>query len=104
MYRALKEGEADVITAFSTDGRIAAQKLVVLADPKHAILAYDALVLIAPRRVADSRLKQALAPLIGAVSTDLMREANLMVDRDTDKMSPKQAAQFLAAHLRKPAS
>jgi osmoprotectant transport system permease protein len=104
MYRAIEEGEADVITAFSTDGRIAAQKLVVLADPKHAILAYDALVLIAPRRVADSRLKQALAPLIGAVSTDLMREANLMVDRDTDKMSPKQAAQFLAAHLRKPAS
>jgi osmoprotectant transport system permease protein len=104
MYRAIEEGEADVITAFSTDGRIAAQKLVVLGDPKHAILAYDAVILIAPRRVADSRLKQALAPLLGAVSTDLMREANLMVDRDTDKMSPKQAAQFLAAHLRKPAS
>jgi osmoprotectant transport system permease protein len=104
MYRAIEEGEADVITAFSTDGRIAAQKLVVLADPKHAILAYDAMLLIAPRRAADQRLRQALAPLVGAISTDLMRAANLMVDRDRNKLSPKEAAQFLAAHLKKSAS
>jgi osmoprotectant transport system permease protein len=104
MYRAIDEGEADVITAFSTDGRIAAQKLVVLADPKHAILAYDAVILVAPRRVSDQRLRQALAPLLGAVPTELMREANLMVDRDNNKMSPRQAAQFLAAHLKKSAS
>ena len=104
MYRAIEEGEADVITAFSTDGRIAAQKLVVLADPKHAILAYDAVILIAPRRASDQRLRAALAPLIGAVPTELMREANLMVDRDSNKMSPKQAAQFLAAHLSKSGS
>jgi osmoprotectant transport system permease protein len=104
MYRAIDEGEADVITAFSTDGRIAAQKLVVLADPKHAILAYDAVILVAPRRASDQRLRQALAPMIGAIPTELMREANLMVDRDNDKMSPKQAAQFLAAHLKKSAS
>jgi osmoprotectant transport system permease protein len=104
MYRAIEEGEADVITAFSTDGRIAAQKLVVLADPKHAILAYDAMLLIAPRRADDQGLRQALAPLVGAISTELMREANLMVDRDHNKMSPKDAAQFLAAHLKKPTS
>jgi osmoprotectant transport system permease protein len=104
MYRAIDEGEADVITAFSTDGRIAAQNLVVLADPKHAIFAYDAVILISPRRASDLRLRQALTPLIGAVSTDLMRRANLMVDRDTAKMSPKQAAQFLAAHLKKSGS
>jgi osmoprotectant transport system permease protein len=104
MYRAIDEGDADVITAFSTDGRIAAQKLVVLADPKHAILAYDAVILVAPRRASDQRLRQALAPLIGAVPTELMREANLMVDRDKDKLSPKQAAQFLAARLKKPTS
>jgi osmoprotectant transport system permease protein len=104
MYRAIDEGDADVITAFSTDGRIAAQKLVVLADPKHAILAYDAVILVAPRRASDQRLRQALAPLIAAVPTELMRETNLMVDRDNDKLSPKQAAQFLAAQLKKPTS
>ena len=34
MYRALAGGEADVICAFSSDGRIAADKLVILTDPK----------------------------------------------------------------------
>ena len=33
MYRALEDGEADVISAFSSDGRIAADHLVVLTDP-----------------------------------------------------------------------
>ena len=33
MYRALTSGQADVISAFSSDGRIAADDLVVLADP-----------------------------------------------------------------------
>ena len=32
MYRALASGDADVITAFSSDGRIAADKLTVLHD------------------------------------------------------------------------
>jgi osmoprotectant transport system permease protein len=104
MYRAIDEGDADVITAFSTDGRIAAQHLVVLGDPKRAILAYDALLLISPRRAMDARLTQALAPLVGAISVDLMREANLMVDRDLNKRSPKEAAQFLATHLKGSAS
>ena len=49
MYRALADGEADVISAFSSDGRIAADDLVVLDDPKHAIPPYDAVVLISPR-------------------------------------------------------
>lgn len=34
MYRALSAGDADVISAFSSDGRIAADRLVVLTDPK----------------------------------------------------------------------
>ena len=33
MYRAVADGSADVITAFSSDGRIAALDLVTLADP-----------------------------------------------------------------------
>ena len=53
MYRALADGNVDVISAFSSDGRIAAQDLVVLEDPKHAIPSYDALVLISPRRAND---------------------------------------------------
>jgi osmoprotectant transport system permease protein len=49
MYRALGSGEADVISAFSSDGRIAADDLVVLGDPKGALPPYDAVILISPR-------------------------------------------------------
>jgi osmoprotectant transport system permease protein len=99
MYRALTSGEADVISAFSSDGRILADNLVTLADPKQAIPAYDAIVLVAPKRVNDRRLRDALRPLIGKIDIDHMRAANLSVDRDTDKRSPAQAAQALAAAL-----
>ena len=96
MYRALEAGDVDVITAFSSDGRIAAEKLDVLTDEKHAIPAYDAVLLLAPRRAQDALLRRALTPLIGKIEVGPMREANFMVDRDTDKTSPKQAAEFLA--------
>jgi osmoprotectant transport system permease protein len=96
MYRAVDSGEADVITAFSSDGRIAAQGLVVLPDPMHALPAYDAVVLISPRRATDATLTGALMPLVGKISVEHMRDANLMVDRDTDKATPKEAARFLA--------
>ncbi len=102
MYRALDDGEVDVISAFSSDGRIAAQKLVVLADPKQAIPAYDAVVLLSPQRASDTALKKALEPLIGAIPVERMREANFMVDRDTDKASPKQAADFLTKAINLP--
>ena len=41
-------GEVDVISAFSTDGRIAAYDLVLLDDPREAIPPYDAVLLLAP--------------------------------------------------------
>jgi osmoprotectant transport system substrate-binding protein/osmoprotectant transport system permease protein len=95
MYRALEHGSVDVISAFSSDGRIAAENLVVLDDSKHAIPSYDAVVLISPGRAADPVLLRALTPLIGKISIEHMREANLMVDRDADKATPLQAADFL---------
>ncbi len=96
MYRAVANGEVDVISAFSSDGRIAAYDLVVLEDPRQVILPYDAIVLLSPRRAHDETLRRALAPLVGAVPIELMREANQMVDRDDNKLSPAQAAQWLA--------
>jgi osmoprotectant transport system permease protein len=95
MYRALASRDVDVITAFSSDGRIAADDLVVLTDPKQAILPYDALILIAAKRADDARLERALRPLVGAIDVDAMREANYRVDRDEDKASPAAAARWL---------
>jgi osmoprotectant transport system permease protein len=100
MYRALASGRVDAISAFSSDGRIAADHLTVLTDPKGAIPGYDAILMIAPRKANDPRLISALRPLIGAISVEAMREANYRVDRDTDKQSPDQAATWLETHIR----
>jgi len=92
MYRALASGEADVISAFSSDGRIAAQNLVVLTDPAHVIPSYDALLLVSPARARDRTLDPALRRLVGTIDVTAMRQANLLVDRDSDKRSPAEAA------------
>jgi osmoprotectant transport system permease protein len=99
MYRALGDGSVDVISAFSSDGRIAADRLLVLDDPKRAIPAYDAVMLISPHRRNDATLRAALAPLIGAIPVERMRQANYMVDRDTDKATVREAARFLESAL-----
>lgn len=99
MYRALAGGEADVISAFSSDGRIAADKLVVLADPKGAIPPYDAVLLVSPRAAKDPRLLDALRPLVGKVPVEAMRAANYSVDREAEKLSPAQAARDLERRL-----
>ena len=99
MYRALASGTADVVTAFSSDGRIAADRLTVLADPRHAIPGYDAILLASPARARDARFLAALRPLVGRVPVAAMREANYRVDRDTDKESPEAAARWLAERI-----
>jgi osmoprotectant transport system permease protein len=99
LYRALQDGEADAISAFSSDGRVAADRLRLLSDPLGAIPPYDAVVLVSPRRRHDERLLGALRPLIGKISLERMQKANLSVDRDQDKLGPAAAAQALAATL-----
>jgi osmoprotectant transport system permease protein len=99
MYRALEDSEADVISAFSSDGRIAADHLVILADPKAALPPYDAVILLSPRAAKDARLRKALSPLIGAIPVAAMQAANFSVDRDANKLGPAQAARELAARI-----
>ncbi len=99
MYRALESGRADVISAFSSDGRIAADHLVTLSDPKRAIPGYDAILLVAPTRTKDARFLAALRPLVGRIPVSAMREANYMVDRDTNKATPEAAARWLATKI-----
>jgi osmoprotectant transport system permease protein len=95
MYEALKTGDADAISAFSSDGRIAADGLVVMGDPKGAVPSYDALLLLGPRR--DAALMDALKPLIGTITVENMRQANLMVDGA--KKSPDAAAEWLDGRI-----
>ena len=100
MYNALRSGEADVISAYTSDGRIAADRLVVLEDPQEALPSYDAMVMLSPRVAGDERLARALEPLIGAISVEAMREANFAVDREGEgKLSPRDAARELAGKI-----
>jgi osmoprotectant transport system permease protein len=95
MYRAIADGSADVLSAFSSDGRIAALDLVTLGDPKGALPSYEAVLLVSPKRARDAEFLAALKPLLGSIPIDRMRQANLMVDRDENKQSPEAAARWL---------
>jgi osmoprotectant transport system permease protein len=95
LYDAVARDEVDAIAGFSSDGRIAANDLVTLADPQGALPPYDAMILLAPRVADDPTVACALAPLRGAITVEAMRRANLMVDRETDKQSPAAAATWL---------
>jgi len=95
MYQAVASGEMDVIAASSSDGRIETLDLLVLGDPKHAIPPYDAVLLVPTRRAEDRVLQAALEPLVGAISIELMRHANMLVDTHENQLSPRAAAEWL---------
>ena len=81
MYQAVAGGAVDVISAFSTDGRIAAEDLVVLEDERGAIPPYAALVLVGRELVArEPAAVAALAALSHALDAEQMRRLNLAVD------------------------
>lgn len=99
MYQAVATGQVDVISAFSSDGRIAAFDLVVLQDTRSVIPPYDAVVLLGPTVADNEVVVRALEPLIGAIDVALMRQANHLVDRDDDAQTVSQAARWLREQL-----
>ncbi len=100
LYKAVRDGDVDVISAFSSDGRIAQYGLRLLADPLSALPPYDAVILLSPRLADAPELRAALAALRGAISLETMQHANLMVDQEHDKASPEAAATWLNDQLR----
>ncbi|HHO49862.1 MAG TPA: ABC transporter permease subunit [Deltaproteobacteria bacterium] len=96
MYDAVAQGQVDVISAYTSDGRIAAFGLETLADPARALPPYDALLVLAPGTPAA--VEAALAPLLGRIDVRWMREANRRVDIDGE--TPAEAAAWLQEQLR----
>jgi osmoprotectant transport system permease protein len=83
MYQAVAESEVDVISAFSTDGRIAAFDIALLEDDRGVIPPYDAIVLVGRRLVAEHpEVVEALRGLVGTIDAQAMQRMNLAVDRD----------------------
>jgi osmoprotectant transport system permease protein len=102
MYQAVAQGDVDVISAFSTDGRIAAFDLQVLEDERGAIPPYDAVVL-ASRRLALEHpdVLAAIARLANTIDDETMRQMNLAVD-EKGEAPAAVAARFVAGLRRQP--
>ena len=98
MYKAVAGGEVDVISAYTSDGQILANDLVVIEDIRHAIPPYDAILLLSPRRAHDERLVEVLDRLIGAIPVELMREANARAAKGN---TPDDVAKWLEQQLEK---
>jgi osmoprotectant transport system permease protein len=83
MYQAARTEEVDAISAFSTDGRIAAFDLRVLIDDRGVIPPYDAVVLASARMARDApEVVAALRRLQGTIDASDMRRMNMLVDRE----------------------
>ncbi|OKO67965.1 ABC transporter permease/substrate-binding protein [Bradyrhizobium sp. NAS96.2] len=95
MYAAVASGEVDVIAGYTSDGLIAKYDLVTLADDRHAIPPYDAIVLLSPKRHDDEALKAALRPVLGKIGIAAMREANLRASGNDASSSPDAVARWL---------
>ncbi len=81
MYQAVALNQVDVISAFSSDGRITAYDLVLLEDDRAVIPPYDAVVLASTRLARDEpAVIEALAILDGTINVERMRAMNLAVD------------------------
>ena len=83
LYRALTQHQADIVAGNSTDGLIAAMRLIPLNDDRHYFPPYDAVPVV--RRAAleqNPQLRAALADLAGKISAEEMRRMNAAVDAD----------------------
>ncbi len=97
MYQAVQAGEVDVISAYSTDGRIAAYSLTLLADDRGVIPPYDAIVLARPGLAAERpEVVGAIAKLAGRIDEARMQAMNHEVD-ERGRVPAEVARGFLQA-------
>jgi len=90
-YIALSSRQVDLIAANSTEGRIQTLDLFQLADDRHYFPPYEAVYLV--RQDSLTRLpalREVLAKLANAISTDEMRRLNYEIDGE--KRDPKEVA------------
>jgi osmoprotectant transport system substrate-binding protein len=94
-YKAITDGQADCVIAFSTDGQIAAYKLVLMEDDKGLWPPYQ----VAPVVRADTLqkypgIREALNKLAPFITTDVITALNWQVDGDKQEYTAV-AKQFL---------
>jgi osmoprotectant transport system permease protein len=91
MYKAAFEKKLDVISGYSTDGRLKAYDLVTLVDDKHIFPPYFAAPLVRMDVLKKySNLEKILNKLTGVINDSTMTALNYKVDQL--KQSPEQVA------------
>lgn len=84
-YRALLAGQADVATAFTTDGAIATDKLVVLEDDKHLWPAYNVAPIVRAQSLAKApKIATVLDAIAPAIGSDRAAQMNAAVEGGKD--------------------
>ena len=81
VYSALESGDVDIISAFATDGRIAALDLVLLEDDQNYFPPYYAAPVVREDLLEDSpEIADILNQLSGHIDDSTMADLNLRVD------------------------
>lgn len=98
MYEAIAKDQVDVICAFATDGRIAAYNLKPLEDDRGFFPPYYAAPIVRAEVLREHpEIRDALAPLAGALDDATMQRLNYEVDEK--KRAPADVArEFLVSH------
>ncbi|WP_235827853.1 ABC transporter substrate-binding protein [Brevibacillus migulae] len=91
-YKAIAEGSIQAIDAYTTDGQLAKQDLVILEDDKHFFPPYFAAPLVRSETLkAHPEIKEVLNKLAGKLDDKKMAEMNAQVD--VDKKQAKDVAE-----------
>ncbi|GJM13459.1 MAG: ABC transporter permease [Pseudohongiella sp.] len=99
MYTAAQERQVDVISAYTTDGRVALYDLLLLEDPRNALLAYDAMFLASTEAAAQPEFVEVVASIVDRIPDSAMRQANRLVDVDGESIAV--AIEYLRGEMAK---
>ena len=95
-YQALEHGDVDVILAFTTEGQLKANNLVVLEDDKHLFPPDQVAPVVRKALVDDTRgIAMALNRLAPLLTNDVMQNLNLQVDGPQKREPADVARDFL---------
>lgn len=80
-YEALDQGEGDLTTLFSTDGRLKEYGFVILEDDKSFFPPYDAIYVVRAEILEQyPSILAALEPLLGSIDEETMTGLNYLVE------------------------
>ncbi|MCK4928258.1 MAG: glycine/betaine ABC transporter substrate-binding protein [Methanosarcinales archaeon] len=86
MYEAIKQGDVEAVSAYTTDTRNELFNLRILEDDKNALPPYDAIVVVTEEFASENpEVVEIIKQLDGKIDTDSMRALNYQYDVDKNE-------------------